>query len=126
MPKSYSNDLRKKAIECVNEGSSYLEVSKRFKVSLSAVGKWYKRYKEEGGYEQRNRGGSVKKIDLEKLKNYVVVNADMKLKEAAKELGVSVFTISYWLRELGFSYKKKPLPMWKQAKRNKLSVPKKP
>ena len=106
MPKSYSNDLRKKAIECVNEGSSYLEVSKRFKVSLSAVGKWYKRYKEEGGYEQRNRGGSVKKIDLEKLKNYVVVNADMKLKEAAKELGVSVFTISYWLRELGFSYKK--------------------
>ena len=118
MPKSYSNDLRKKAIECVNEGSSYLEVSKRFKVSLSAVGKWYKRYKEEGGYEQRNRGGSVKKIDLEKLKNYVVVNADMKLKEAAKELGVSVFTISYWLRELGFSYKKKPLPMWKLVKRS--------
>jgi transposase len=30
----------------------------------------------------------------------------MKQKEAAKEFKVSIFTISYWLRKLGFSYKK--------------------
>ncbi len=31
----------------------------------------------------------------------------MMLKQAAKNLGVSIFTISYWLRKLGYSYKKK-------------------
>ena len=102
MPKSYSNDFRKKAIECVEEGSTYREVSQRFKVSLSAIGKWYKRYKEEGNYEQKNRGGSARKIDVERLTLYVQMNPDMKLKEAAQEFGVSVFAISYWLRELGF------------------------
>lgn len=61
MPKSYSNDIRKKVIECVKEGSSYKEVLQRFKVSLSAVGKWYQRYEEEGNCEQRVRGGSAKK-----------------------------------------------------------------
>jgi transposase len=122
MPKSYSNDLRKKAIECVKEGTTYEEVSKRFKVSLSAIGKWYKRYKEEGIYEQKNRGGSAKKIDIEKLKSYAESNPDMKLKEASKEFKVSMFTISYWLRELGFSYKKKTLPTWKQTKKRDKNI----
>jgi transposase len=61
MPKSYSNDIRKKVIECVKEGSTYKEVSKRFKVSLSAVGKWYQRYKEEGSWEQKDAEVQQKK-----------------------------------------------------------------
>jgi transposase len=85
---------------------TYREVSARFKVSLSAIGKWYKRYQEEGSYEQKNRNGSARKIDAEKLKIYAQMNPDMKLKEAAKEFKVSLFAIRYWLRELGFSYKK--------------------
>ena len=125
MPKSYSNDFRKKAIECVEEGSTYREVSQRFKVSLSAIGKWYKRYKEEGNYEQKNRGGSARKIDVERLTLYVQMNPDMKLKEAAQEFGVSVFAISYWLRELGFSYKKKPSATWKLTKKNGINTKKK-
>jgi transposase len=124
MPKSYSNDLRKKVIECVQEGSTYKEVSQRFKVSLAAVGKWYQRYKKAGDWEQRSRGGTAKKINIEKLREYAESNPDMKLKEAGKELRVSVFTISYWLRQLGFSYKKKPLRMWKQAKKNELDTKK--
>jgi transposase len=122
MPKSYSNDIRRKAIECVEDGSTYQEVSQRFKVSLSAVGKWYKRYKEEGICEQKNRGGSAKKINIDKLKSYAESNPDMKLKEAAKEFKVSIFTISYWLKELGFSYKKKPLATWKQAKKREKTI----
>ena len=70
MPKSYSNDLRKKIIEMLKEGSTYREVSQRFKVSLSAIGKWYKRYKEEGNYEQKNRGGSARKMDVERFTPY--------------------------------------------------------
>lgn len=124
MPKSYSNDLRKKAIECVKEGSTYKQVSARFKVSLAAIGKWYKRYKEEGLYEQKHRGGSTKRIDILKLTRYVESNPDMKLKEAAKEFGVSTFTISYRLRELGFSYKKKPFPMWKLVKKKEGDIKK--
>jgi len=122
MPKSYSNDLRKKVIECVKEGSTYKEVAQRFKVSLAAVGKWYQRYKEEGKWEQRIRGGAAKKINIEELRKYAELNSDMKLKEASKELGVSVYTVSYWLKQLGFSYKKKPLRTWKQAKKNELDM----
>lgn len=124
MPKSYSDDIRKKVIECVQEGSKYQEVSKRFKVSLAAVGKWYQRYKEEGRCEQIRRGGSKKKIDIEKLREYVESKPNMKLKEAAQELGVSIFTVSYWLKELGYSYKKKPSPIWKPMKKNELPIKK--
>lgn len=49
----------------------------------------------------------------------------MRLKEAAEEFGVSIFTISYWLKSLGYSYKKKTFPMWKQAKKSEMLTKKK-
>ena len=117
MTKSYSNDLRKRVIEYLNSGSNYKEASKLFKVSISAIGRWYRRYKEEGNYQPKIRGGSKKKIDLNGLEEYVKANANMTLKAAAKKFNVSSFTISYWLRKLGYSYKKKTFPMWRQTKK---------
>ena len=46
----------------------------------------------------------------------------MTLKEAAKKFNVSSFTISYWLKKLGYSYKKKPSPIWKQAKKSQINI----
>lgn len=117
MTKSYSNDLRKRIIEYLEYGRNYEEASKLFKVSISAIGRWYRRYKEEGNYQAKNRGGSKKKIDLNGLEEYVKANENMTLKAAAKEFNVSSFTISYWLRKLGYSYKKKTFPTWRQMKR---------
>lgn len=117
MTKSYSNDLRKRVIEYLDSGRNYEEASKLFKVSISAIGRWYRRYKKEGNYQPKIRGGSKKKIDLNSLEEYVKANENMTLKEAAKKFNVSSFTISYWLRKLGYSYKKKTFPTWRQMKK---------
>ncbi|MFK8040302.1 MAG: IS630 transposase-related protein [Rickettsiaceae bacterium] len=63
------------------------------------------------------QGGSKRKIDIEALKKYVESNENMTLKDASKALKVSIFTISHWLKKLGYSYKKKNLPTWKQMKK---------
>ncbi len=122
MTKTYSNDLRQRVIDYLDRGSSYEEASKLFKISISSIGRWYRKYKTEGNYNAKIRGGSKKKIDLNGLEEYVRSNKDMTLKEAAKNLGVSIFTISYWLRKLGYSYKKKTFPTWKQTKQNAMSI----
>ena len=108
-------DLRKRVIEELDSRSTYEAVSKLFKISLSSIGRWYRKYKNEGNYLAKARGGSKKKIDLADLEEYVRKHENMTLKEAAKNFGVSIFTISYWLRRLGYSYKKKTLPTWKQT-----------
>ncbi len=122
MTKSYSSDLRQRVIEYIDSGRSYEESSKLFKISVSAIGRWYRRYKEEGNYQARIRGGSKKKIDLNGLEEYVKENENMTLKAAAKKFNVSSFTISYWLRKLGYSYKKKSFPTWKQMKKRESST----
>ena len=122
MTKTYSNDLRQRVIDYLDIGSSYEEASKLFKISISSIGRWYRKYKTEGNYNAKIRGGSKKKIDLNGLEEYVRSNKDMTLKEAAKNLGVSIFTISYWLRKLGYSYKKKTFPTWKQTKQSAMSI----
>ena len=116
--------LRKRVIEYLYSGRNYKEASKLFKVSISAIGRWYRRWKEEGNYQPKIRGGSKKRIDLKCLEEYVKANENMTLKAAAKEFNVSSFTISYWLSKLGYSYKKKPFPIWRQMKKREGAIQK--
>lgn len=118
MTRSYSNDLREKVIEYIKEGKSYHEASIIFRISISSIGRWHRKYKQEGNYIAKKRGGSKRKIDLEALKRYVELNSNMTLKEAGVKFNVSIFTVSYWLKRLGYSYKKKTLPTWKLAKKS--------
>jgi len=122
MTKSYSEDLRKKVVEYLSEGNSYVKASKLFKISVSALGRWNRKYKLEGNCIAKKRGGSKRKIDIEALQEYVRNNENMTLKEASGEFKVSIFTISSWLKKLGYSYKKKRLPMWKRVKQSERSI----
>ena len=122
MTKSYSSDLGQRVIEYLDAGGNYEESSKLYKVSISAIGRWYRRYKKEGNYQAKIRGGSKKRIDLKGLEEYVKTNENMTLKQAAKKFNVSSFTISYWLKRLGYSYKKKSFPTWRQTKQNEISI----
>ena len=122
MTKSYSSDLRQRVIEYLDAGGNYEESSKLYKVSISAIGRWYRRYKKEGNYQAKIRGGSKKRIDLKGLEEYVKTNENMTLKQAAKKFNVSSFTISYWLKRLDYSYKKKSFPTWRQTKQNEISI----
>ncbi len=118
----YSLDLRKRVIEYLEAGGKYKEASERFKVSISALGRWYRRYKTEGSYQARKRVGAKRRIDLKGLEQYVQNNPDSKITELAKNFKVSTYTISFWLNKLGFSYKKKPLPTWKQVGKNESNI----
>ena len=120
--KGYSNDLRERVIEYLEGGGDYQGASKRYRVSISALGRWYRRYKKEGSYEARKRVGAKRKIDLIKLRDYIQMTPDARLKELSKRFGVSIFSISYWLKRLGFSYKKKPFAMWKQISRSEIDI----
>ena len=92
MTKSYSNDLRQKVVEYLDEGNSYDKASFIFKITLSALGRWYRKYKQEGNYIAKKRGGSKRKIDLDELEKYVKGNENMTLKKTAQKFDVSIFT----------------------------------
>ena len=124
MTKNYSNDLRQKVVEYLDAGNNYNQASKIFKISVSAIGRWYRKYMHEGNYFAKKRGGSTRKIDLEGLEKYVKTNENMTLKQAAQKFDVSIFTISYWLKRLGYSYKKKTFPTWKQVKQSETNIKK--
>lgn len=114
----YSIDLREKVIKFIKSGKSQTEAAKIFDLHLSTVNRWYLRYRREGHCDPRKRPGAKSKIDKESLKDYINKNPDATLKEISLKYGVSVWGIYYWLKKLGFSYKKKRFPMWKQAKKS--------
>lgn len=45
MTKSYSDNLRKKVIEYIDSGHCYNDASKLHKISISAIGRWYRKHK---------------------------------------------------------------------------------
>ena len=120
--RAYSKDLRDRIIKDVKDGGTYEEVGKKYNVSRSAIGRWYLRYKEEGNYEAKKNLGAKRKIDLTLLKEYVEANKDMKLKEASEYLKVSIYAVSYWLKKIGYSYKKKPLAIWKRTRKEEENI----
>ena len=116
--KSYSIDLRSRVTDHIKNGYTQSSAAKIFKVSSSAVNRWWIRYQEEGTIESKANPGSKGKVDPESLKNFVEANSDKTLREIGEHFGVRASSIYCRLKKLGFSYKKKPSPMWKPALRN--------
>jgi transposase len=118
----YSEDLRLRVIKYLEKGNGYREGSRLFELSISTIGRWYRRYKEEGHCKARTRPGARRKIDLAELEYYVKSNPDITLKAVGIKFGLSAWTIQYWLKELGYSYKKKPSPTWKRNRRSGINT----
>jgi transposase len=116
----YSIDLRKKIIDCIESGKSQKELAALFKINPSTISRWWIRYKTEGHYNPRVRIGKKPKINAAELKNYVESNPNFKTSEMGKHFGMSSVGALYWLRKLGYSYKKKPSPMWKLVRKKEL------
>jgi transposase len=111
--KQYSLDLRERVIEYIKSGNEQKTTSKIFKVSKSSISRWWIRYKKEGTIRPKLRLGSRGKIDPEELRIYVETNEDKTLAEIAKVFNASICSVYRRLKKLGFSYKKKPSPIWK-------------
>jgi transposase len=60
---TYSNDLRKRAIDEVESGASRREAAEQFGVSPSAVIKWLRRWCDTGSATAKPSGGSVSPLE---------------------------------------------------------------
>ena len=118
MPASYSQDFRKKVIAYVNRGNSCHSASIKFEIASNTVRNWYKRYKSEGNYLSRRVGGKKGKISSQDVITYVNNNSNLILSRMGEHFGMSAAGAHYWLKKLGYSYKKKLLSTWRQTKKN--------
>ncbi|KIE04803.1 hypothetical protein NF27_FW00170 [Candidatus Jidaibacter acanthamoeba] len=113
----YSLDLREKVIRYLEAGNRQREAAKVFNLNKTTVNKWHVRYKSKGHFCARKRPGAKPRIDIEKFIRYVEENLNARAEDIGKAFGMSSGGGIYWLKKLGFIYKKKPLPMWKLVKR---------
>ncbi len=56
MPAAYSYDLRKKAMEALDEGESRATVAKRFKIGKTTLYEGQKRREETGDFQSKKPG----------------------------------------------------------------------
>jgi transposase len=113
--KSISEDLRKRIIVARESGESAAEVSKRFAVSLSSVGRYWRAYAQNGHCRPKQRGGyrrSRLKDHTQTIQGWISSRPDLTLSELQKrcqqELSVKIGLNALWhqLDQLGLSYKK--------------------
>lgn len=112
MARAYSEDLRSRALDMVDNGYKLKEVSKTLKLGLTTIKYWVSAWRSEGrrtaktGYQ---KGHSHKVKDVEILKDLVDKNPDKTLKELGKMLDVpcSRDTVRRGLKRLGMTYKKR-------------------
>lgn len=118
----YSLDLRKKVIEFIEAGNSQVSAAKIFNLNISTVNTWYLRYKTEGHYLPKKRPGAKPKVEHSKFVQYIEDHPNATTAEMGEHFGMTYGGAHYWLRKLGFSYKKKPLPTWKLTKKSGKSI----
>jgi len=124
MASSYSQDFRKKVMSYVNKGNSYKKTAEKFDISHNTVRNWDKRYKTEGHYCSRKVGGKKGRVRAEDVASYIEENPDFILSDMGNHFNMSAPGAHYWLKKLGYSYKKKISPMWRQMKRREKSTQK--
>lgn len=109
----YSLDLREKVIKYLKEGGSQISASKIFSLNKNTVNNWWLRYNSEGHVKPKARRGAKPKINPEELIKYVNENPNMDSSEIGSYFGIGATGAQYWLKKIGFTYKKKPIPTWK-------------
>jgi transposase len=118
----YSIDLRKKVISYLESGKSQKSASEIFAINTSTVSRWWLRYKKEKHCAPRKRIGRAPRLSLLVVNKYIKCNPNFKSLEMGEHFGMTAGGALYWLKKLGFSYKKKTLPMWKLAKKSEKSI----
>ncbi len=118
MAAAYSIDLRKKILSAwENKEGTQRELAKRFKVSLSFIRDFLRRYRETGKIAAKPQGGDrrskIKGKDQELLKKIVAEQSDIYVREIQESLqkstaiNVSVSSLCRTLKRLKLGRKKK-------------------
>lgn len=103
---SYPIIFRERVIEYRKENHTLEETSKVFKVSISTISNWEHKLEKEGNLENKELNRSFKKIDPEKLKEFVKNHPDAYLKEIAEEFKCGQTAIRKALKKQKITRKK--------------------
>jgi len=103
---SYDVKLRRRAIAYWNDGHTKIETAQVFKVNPDTLQTWKNQLKETGKLEPKTRRETWRKIDPERLKDYLEHHPDAYLKEMAEEFCCSEVAIFKALKRLKISRKK--------------------
>lgn len=102
-----SVDLRERAVKYYFQGHTYERTSDVFRVSKSAVCEWVHKFQETGDLNNKPLHRGFKKVDPEKLREYVKEHPDDNQKEIAEAFGCSPQAICKALKRNNITRKKK-------------------
>lgn len=104
---AYPVKYRKRTIEYRQEGHTLENTSQVFKVSIPTIRKWEEQLKNTGNLKDVAPKRKHKKINPEKLKEYVSKYPDAYLSEIAKNFACSEAAVCKAMKKHGFTRKKR-------------------
>ena len=104
---THSIDFRKKVFSYCERTGSITAASHLFQISRNTIYAWLKLKEKTGELNHQVKGTKPRKVDRDRLKNYLTDNPDAYLTEIASEFGCHPTTIHYTLKAMGYTRKKK-------------------
>ena len=104
---SYSIDLRERVVRFVEDGGSKYAASRQFSVCLYTIYKWIKKKQETGRLEDEPAKRGWKKIPPKELERCIEEHPEYKLAEYASYFGARASSISYAMKKLKITRKKR-------------------
>lgn len=117
MARAYSQDLRVRVVEAIEEGASQQEAAERYGVGKATAGTWSRRKRATGGVAPGKQGrpeGSKLDAHEDFILALVEANRDITLSEIAEKLDAErgvravVSQIWYFFDRRGITFKKRP------------------
>lgn len=115
-------DLRQKVIEFITQGNTQKLATQVFNLNKATVNRWWLRHKKEGHVRPHKNLGKTPKVTMDAFEIFITQNLNFTTAYMGKYFNISSAGAFYWLRKFGFSYKKKPFPIWKQIKISEIST----
>ena len=106
---AYSEDLRSRVIDYINQGNSQEKASYIFNVGTSTITRWLTLLSETGSLAKRPLNRTAPKFESEKLNAYIEENPDALLREVAEHFGGSITGAFYALEREKITLKKRAL-----------------
>jgi transposase len=128
MALAYSQDLRVRALDLIENGVSISQVSRLLKISRPTLYRWKQQLEEIGSTAPLKSVPPPQPSlirDWDKFQEFVDINGDRTQKELAKLWGnVSHHTISRALKKLGITRKKKLMVIKRDLKKRDVNLEK--
>lgn len=118
---TYSIDLRKKALNYIENGGTWRMASEIFGVTPRTLANWLRKKKQQD-LAPKARRPSPSKIDSNKLRRFIQEHPDAYLREIAKEFCSTIQAVFYACKRLKITLKKRYHTTKKEMTKNEESL----